>query len=98
MLMMKIPMDPNFEPIRYIAMIRPKFNFALNQAQQVISHTFQLTNNQKMWYFRGTRNFLFIYFYFVLKKCHNSEIFLVFFSFYKKKGKTIQPNLHAVSN
>jgi hypothetical protein len=65
MLLLKKPMDPNFEPLRSIGfngddpakVSKFKFshdgalsirNFALNQAQLIISHTFQLTNNQKM--------------------------------------------------
>jgi hypothetical protein len=65
MLVLKKPMNSNFEPLRSIgfnghdpAKVQ-KFkyrhdgalsirNFALNQAQLIISHTCQLTNNQKM--------------------------------------------------
>jgi hypothetical protein len=60
MLMLKNSMGSNFEPL--MAMIRAKSqnsnirhdgalsirNFPLNQAQQIISHACQLTNNQKM--------------------------------------------------
>jgi hypothetical protein len=63
MLMLKKPMDPYFEPLRSIGFNGhdpakvPKYrhddalsigNFALNQAQLIISHTCQLTNNQKL--------------------------------------------------
>jgi hypothetical protein len=60
MLMLKNSMDPNFEPLSSICVNGhdpakvPKFKyrhdqkFRMNHAQLIISHTCQLTNNQKM--------------------------------------------------
>jgi hypothetical protein len=49
MLMLKEPMDPNFEPLRSMGSMALSIrNFVLNQAKLIISHTCQLTNNQKM--------------------------------------------------
>jgi hypothetical protein len=62
MLVLKKPMDPNFEPLRFtgfndhdpakVQKIKYRHdgvlwirNFTLNQAQLLISHTCQLTNN-----------------------------------------------------